>query len=69
MSERQRPLCLMIRSLSAPSFARQSVAPPSGTQAGVPGAARRVSYGCTDVVSATDFLKQLGELAAKGGAA
>ena len=48
---------------------RQSVAPPSGTQAGVPGAARRVSYGCTDVVSATDFLKQLGELAAKGGAA
>ena len=47
----------------------QSVAPPSGTQAGVPGAARRVSYGCTDVVSATDFLKQLGELAAKGGAA
>ena len=35
----------------------------------VPGAARRVSYGCTDVVSATDFLKQLGELAAKGGAA
>ena len=48
---------------------RQSVAPPSGTQAGVPGAARRVCYGCTDVVSATDFLKQLGELAAKGGAA
>ena len=48
---------------------RQSVAPPSGTQAGVPGATRRVSYGCTDVVSATDFLKQLGELAAKGGAA